>query len=397
LDDRKVAVLGVVIAGVIASLVEPGIYTLGSTVIGITLLSVLYAYDSGNSRDESRLQSWVYAVAWALPIILVIGYPLNWLFFAPSCDAPPVNQVLDPCFDNPPKWRPWNRADSAFFIVWLVVSQVAYRYRRRTLGQRGEHIVLSRLTNKQILGIIGIIAALVLIVTFMWWPPFRAELVSLVLGIISSFVAWGILFHYLVPELRFASRISKVDLEKGEDSKAGHKYRFRFENAGQRKIIDIELIARVSIKGLQKDKVNARNTVYVPVSSDGGLSYRIPSLRPAKRGRAGGRKTIRLYPNSTDMLQGQYIFDEDLRKKSQRKELQLEDLLELPKDSPDARLEIHAFCYDSFSGTRKLFSTQYTAWDIREGRFEDTSLEIRESVSPADEEAEDNVTLPALT
>ena len=39
--DGRVAVLGVIIAGVVASIVEPGLYTLGSTAVGATLWLVL--------------------------------------------------------------------------------------------------------------------------------------------------------------------------------------------------------------------------------------------------------------------------------------------------------------------------------------------------------------------
>jgi hypothetical protein len=217
--------------------------------------------------------------------------------------------------------------------------------------------------------------------------------VGLVFGIISSFIAWGILFHYLVPELQFAPEISKVGLKKGEDDESGYRYRFRIENAGRRDIIDIELIARVSIKGIRKE--NTWNTVHVPLSSDGSSSYRIPILRPAKRGKVGQRKTIRLYPNSTNMLQGQSIFPKELRDQAKDGTLLLDNLLRL---GSDAKLEVVAFCYDSFSGTRKLFiSNPYTIKDIREGGFDPASLLINESVSRADEVDEDNGIPSALT
>ena len=41
MQEGTVAVLGVVIAGVIASILEPDIYTLGSAVVGATLVLIL--------------------------------------------------------------------------------------------------------------------------------------------------------------------------------------------------------------------------------------------------------------------------------------------------------------------------------------------------------------------
>lgn len=226
---------------------------------------------------------------------------------------------------------------------------------------------------------------------------FWEVVVGLVFGIISSFIAWGILFHLLVPRLRFAPKISKVYLKKSEDDKSGFKYRFRLENAGRRGIvsrivsrdvIDIELIARLSVKGIHKEHEQTWNTVNVPLMPDASLSYRIPILRPAVKERRGGRKTIRLYPNSKDILQGQSVLAESvpdcIRKKAKDKTLRLEDLLKLGRE---AKLEVHAFCYDDFSGTRKLITSKpYTDKDICDGGYAPASLDCDESISQAEEE-----------
>ena len=104
--DGRVAVLGVIIAGVVASIVEPGLYTLGSTAVGATLWLVLWAYDDHPS-DETRLQSAAYAAASAIILILVFGPLLNWLFFLNTgCPKPSVEQVLlkpELCFGPNPK------------------------------------------------------------------------------------------------------------------------------------------------------------------------------------------------------------------------------------------------------------------------------------------------------
>jgi hypothetical protein len=75
-NGSKVSVLGVVIIGVIASIVEPAIYTLGGTVAGATLALVLVAYDD-DSDEETRLQSTVYAGA--LAVALMAHNVYGWL------------------------------------------------------------------------------------------------------------------------------------------------------------------------------------------------------------------------------------------------------------------------------------------------------------------------------
>ncbi len=53
MQEGTVAVLGVVIAGVIASILEPDIYTLGSAVVGAALVLILKAYDTPLMRKPS--------------------------------------------------------------------------------------------------------------------------------------------------------------------------------------------------------------------------------------------------------------------------------------------------------------------------------------------------------
>jgi len=55
-------------------------------------------------------------------------------------------------------------------------------------------------------------------------------------------------------------------------------------------------------------------------------------------------------------------------------------------------LQIQTFCFDDFSGTRKLIpSEQYTDKDICDGRNDPASLVRDESVSQANEEDDDEL------
>lgn len=200
-------------------------------------------------------------------------------------------------------------------------------------------------------------------------------IVGIVLGIVTNFIAWAILFHYFIPKIRFSEQLSKVRIKKTREDRSGYRFRVKIENAGRRRIIDIELTARLSVKGLRTKSI--WNTLYIPLSPNGDSSYRIPMLLPAIRRVSGRRKIIFLYPNSTDILRDWSIFPEEMREKARNKELLLEDLLKL---GTEAKLEIHAYCYDSFSGTRKLFISEPYTVDVNgkipEGQFDSTSLAV---------------------
>ena len=132
--EGRVAVLGVAIAGVVASIVEPGIYTLGSTVVGLTLGLILWAYDT-HPEDENHKESAAYSGVLAFTLILVFGYPLNWIFFDPRCTEPIIWQMFPPweevsCFNTPPVSRVGDIYDLYFFVAWLVMAIVACVYRR---------------------------------------------------------------------------------------------------------------------------------------------------------------------------------------------------------------------------------------------------------------------------
>lgn len=197
-------------------------------------------------------------------------------------------------------------------------------------------------------------------------------IVGFMLGILTNFIVWAVLSHYFVPKIRFSKRLSKVPIKKTKKDRSGYRYRFKIENSGRRDIIDVELTARLGVKGLRTK--NMWNILYIPLNADGSISYRIPKLFPAKEGETGHRKIIFLHPNSAELLRHWTIFPEEIRCKTRQKTLLFEDLLRL---GSQAKLEIHAFCYDRFSGSRKLYvSDPYARDDIVEENFDPMSLDV---------------------
>jgi hypothetical protein len=85
--NGRVTVLAVVIAGVIALMVEKGPYTWGNIVFGVTLFVVLLAYTSPAGEEEESaeekpfgfLENAAFGAAFALCIMNSLGAALQWI------------------------------------------------------------------------------------------------------------------------------------------------------------------------------------------------------------------------------------------------------------------------------------------------------------------------------
>ncbi len=204
---------------------------------------------------------------------------------------------------------------------------------------------------------------------------------GLAVGIATNLFSWWLLFHGIVPKVRFSQYISKTPYADTGHDKSGYRYRVKFENSGRRAIIDMDVMARLRIKGLDPHK-GLWHTFLVPLSPDGNIYFRIPRLMPIGTASRFGTK-IRLHSarpinrfhiNSAFEHLDRPPYPREIRKKAKQGTLLLEDLLNL---GSEATLEVEAFGYDEFSGTRKLFvSKLYTAEDIKEGHFEIDGLGI---------------------
>ena len=71
------AVIGVVIVGVLASFTVPGPFDWGATLIGVVLLTVLYAYVPTSPLPESPRRAAGTAAAAAFCLLLILGRPLD--------------------------------------------------------------------------------------------------------------------------------------------------------------------------------------------------------------------------------------------------------------------------------------------------------------------------------
>lgn len=195
-------------------------------------------------------------------------------------------------------------------------------------------------------------------------------LIGLFIGIGTNLIAWWILFHYIIPKIHFSRSISKIPTK---DNKLGYKYRIKIQNSGKRSIIDVEFRARLSIKGLLDNPQHWR-LVSIPLSGN-TIVNKFPIMKPAKQKTSGW--AIQIYLNNLDEFSQSEIYPEDIRKKAKEKSLSLEDVMSM---GIETNLQIFAFGYDEFSGSRKYFESEsYTINDIKEGPFD--GLKIKKQIA----------------
>lgn len=196
---------------------------------------------------------------------------------------------------------------------------------------------------------------------------FLNVLLPILTGVLASYAVWLYTFRYLVPKIRFSPQISKISTE---ENNSNWKYRFKFENYGERNMIDITVIVRLQIQGLKKNLTKNWQNIYI--KSTGNNYKNIAIIRPLRK--KGRRIVVEIKTYECDFFQ-KNLFSEEIRSAATNKSLTLEDVLKLGRK---ANLQIMLLGYDEFSGTRKLFQSKiYTVEDIAEGYFDTRSLKIK--------------------
>ena len=157
-----------------------------------------------------------------------------------------------------------------------------------------------------------------------------------------------------------SEHISKVQDERNNGSLT---YRIKFRNCGSRDIVDVQLFARVYVKGLNPQSPSTRRVVLIPLR----IAH-WPTLDVK-----GGAKLTALLPEKAVALTESW-YPQPVREKATNGTLTLEDILAM---GVSAELQVAAFAYDAFSGTRKVFVSKYYATaDLKEGRFKTDSLDV---------------------
>lgn len=186
-----------------------------------------------------------------------------------------------------------------------------------------------------------------------------ALIVGVLIGIATSFMAWWVLFRRFTPRLLFSYDISKIP---APGTNANSTYCIKFVNSGRGQIIDLEMVARLRIRGVDSRAPKNWHIVELNISRN-----KIPKVKP------GGDATILVYP--LDLVEFQrMIFPDEIQLDSPKSDLSLEGLLGL---GTAAELRLMAFGYDGFSGARRYFeSHDYNTDSIKSGFFEFEGLHV---------------------
>lgn len=185
------------------------------------------------------------------------------------------------------------------------------------------------------------------------------SLIGLPFGVLASFLAWMIVFRWIVPSISFSEVISKVPPVIHAKAVKKPRYRIKFINAGRRGIVDVEVMTRLRIRCLSGSQDFANTWSMVTIRTD---TMREPRIPP------GASRTVVLDLEGTPEF-GSSLFLGAIA----GRELTLETLLSL---GTDAEIAVWVFGYDDFSGSRKAFvSKKYRLGDIAIGKFNGLSIE----------------------
>lgn len=207
--------------------------------------------------------------------------------------------------------------------------------------------------------------------------PLVAQVLGLVVGLLTSFFSWWVLFHWIAPVLSLSPYISKTtDKSLPEDAAdaSGVRYRLKYINIGRRAIVDLEIRAFIRIKGL--DQAISWTVFDLRMNSDGDRINSFARIDPFRKSKI--RHLVRLYPNGIINCT-RHPFPDHIRSKARERALLLEDLLSL---GTAAELCVIASGYDEFSGARKVQQFVYRHSDVRAGPFRNHSLEVEKEPSP---------------
>ena len=177
--------------------------------------------------------------------------------------------------------------------------------------------------------------------------PAVTNFISLIIGIMGSYLVWWYTSQKWIPSINFGSEICKYSVGENEAL-----YVCAFENSGRRDIVDVEVVTRIGVKRFG----GSGNWIYFSLKTN---ASQIPTIEP------GRRALIRIMDEREAPL---YI---DKPPPSLRNKLDTCKNLECVfAVAAEVEVRIHVYGYDSFSGVRRQYSSPaYLRQDIRSGKF----------------------------
>lgn len=200
-------------------------------------------------------------------------------------------------------------------------------------------------------------------------------LLPFAVSVLAAWFFWMLTFQYTNIDIVFSDK-----LEKRKDVRNGatdlYRYRVRIVNMGKRDLIEVSMIAKVTVKTMENSKRKIHST-YFPVGEECVIPI-IHRKRSKKEIQDANRPEDR--KEHRTMLYGLYtddrayteyaknIYDESIRKKAIERTLVIDDIFAV---YPEAFMTIYVFGNDCVTGARRKYeSKEYTKEDIAAGKFE---------------------------
>jgi hypothetical protein len=205
-------------------------------------------------------------------------------------------------------------------------------------------------------------------------------IVSFILGLITSFLAWLIVARVIRPKIVLSEMILFVpSIYVGTEAVS----KIKIENQSRFDAFELNLKGRMFLYGLVKGYPEMP-TLFVITIGNGSHPY-LPNRYKGEKEKTGGR-SFRLHMNKTARKNlAHYVTD---LKPGQ--EPTIWDFLKL-----DTRnyIEVSVFCSHSFSASRGIRTQKYFSRNISDGYFDDHGVTVRHSPSAEYLHQEDNAEL----
>ncbi len=183
--------------------------------------------------------------------------------------------------------------------------------------------------------------------TELFQHPAVTHVISLLVGILGSYIVWWYINHKWIPSLDFGLEICKYAVG---DKQA--LYVCAFENVGKRDIVDVEVVTRIGVRKF----VGSGSWIYFSLRTN---ASQVPIIEP------GRRALIRIMDEREVPV---YIDQPPPTLREALAECRtLDSVFAL---APEVVVRIHVYGFDSFSGVRRHYSSPgYFKKDIRAGKL----------------------------
>lgn len=188
---------------------------------------------------------------------------------------------------------------------------------------------------------------------------------SVLLSIVASYIFWILTFKVSFAKVIFSNNLVKSDFTYDGIQKF-YGYRFRIANIGYRDLIELNIVAKLSIKN---DK--SKHICFLDISNL-GEQYFVTSLagfKSRKKLKESFLLTLTLYPSESMQHElTKIIYPKEIRKRAKKGKIELQDIFK--KYENNFGIKIYVYGNDAITGARKMFtSKEYTIYDIEEGDF----------------------------